>query len=313
MTSENHPRQEFLEVTRTARGRIAGDGVVLAFGYWPGLGAPVVALHGLTASHVNFIGIAERLAGRCALFALDLRGRGDPDKPAAPYGMAQHARDVAAAMRAMGLGASIIVGHSMGAFVATALAAQEPCLVSALVLIDGGYTPDTPEGVSPELALNAALAQRIAQLRQTYPSREAYREFWRTQPHFPPEEWNRWVEAFLDYEVAGDSPVQPKASEAAVRADLAEAFQRDAIIERLKSIRVPALLVRAERGFTAAQPPLFPDPLLAQIQSFLPQVEDHKIGGTTHYSIALGERAATRVADLIAELAHRAPSSVARS
>lgn len=256
MTLEKFSQQGLIRVTRSARGRVSGDGIELAFGYWPGRGLPVVALHGLTASHMNFVGIAERLSGRCALIALDLRGRGDSDKPEGPYGMEQHARDVAVSIRAMGLGASIIVGHSMGAFVATALAAQHPELVSGLVLIDGGFLPDVPAGVPSEQGLNAALAQRIAQLRQTYPSRQAYREFWRTQPHFPAEEWNPWVEAFLDYEVGGDSPVQPKASEAGVRADLGAAFERDAIIERLRSIRVPTLFVRAERGFTPAQPPL---------------------------------------------------------
>ena len=62
---------------------------------------------------------------------------------------------------------------------------------------------------SPDHALGAALALRgVSGLRQTYPSRQAYREFWRTQPHFPPEEWNPWIEAFLDYEVGGESPVQ---------------------------------------------------------------------------------------------------------
>src|SRR5580658_6938344 len=125
MTQEKTLAQNSIRVTRPAQGRVPGDGVELAFGYWPGRGAPVVALHGLTASHMNFIGIAERLAGRCALFALDLRGRGDSDKPEGPYGLAQHARDVASAMRAMGLGPSIIVGHSMGGFIAAALAAQE--------------------------------------------------------------------------------------------------------------------------------------------------------------------------------------------
>jgi lipase len=292
-----------IRVTRAARGRVPGDGVELAFGYWPGCGAPVVALHGLTASHMNFVGIAEKLAGRCALFALDLRGRGDSDKPEGPYGFVQHARDVAAAMRAMGLGPSIVVGHSMGAFVATALAAQEPGLVSGLVLIDGGGMPDTPTTNAPGQGLNATLELRITQLRQTYPSRQVYRAFWRTQPHFPPEEWNPWVEAFLDYEVAGDSPVQPKASEAAVRADLGEAFQRDAITERLTSIRVPTLFVRAESGFIPGQPPLFPDKLAAELRTYLPHIEDHQLTGTTHYTIALGEYAASRVADLICELA----------
>jgi lipase len=301
--SEKTLHQDFLKVTRHAQGRVSGDGVILAFGYWPGRSAPVVALHGLTASHMNFLGIAERLSGRCALFAPDLRGRGDSDKPEGPYGMEQHARDVASSMRAMGLGASIIVGHSMGAFVAAALAAQEPELVSGLIMIDGGFLPDLPAGVSPELA-NAALAQRITQLRQTYPSRQAYREFWRKQPHFPPEEWNPWIEAFLDYEVGGDSPVQPKASEAAVRADLG-AFERGVITERLKSIRVPALFLRAERGFTPAQPPLFPDELVPQILNCVPHVEDHKFAGTTHYTVVLGDRAATKIADLIAGLAHK--------
>jgi lipase len=210
-----------IKVTRPVLGRVPGDGVELSFGYWPGRAAPVVALHGLTASHMNFIGIAERLAGQCALFALDLGGRGDSDKPPEPYGFVQHARDVAAAMRAMGLGGpSIVVGHSMGAFIATALAAQEPGLVSGLVLIDGGLVPNTPLADSAGQGVTAALALRIQQLRQTHPSRQAYREFWRTQPHFPAQQWNPWVEAFLDYEVAGHSPVQPKASEAAVVADL---------------------------------------------------------------------------------------------
>jgi pimeloyl-ACP methyl ester carboxylesterase len=310
MTLEKTLKHGSIQVTRAAQGRAPGDGVELAFGYWPGRGAAVVGLHGLTASHVSFVGIAERLQGRCALFGLDLRGRGDSDKPDAPYGLAQHGRDVAAAMRAMGLGPSIIVGHSMGAFVATALAAQEPGLVSGLVLIDGGYVPNAPIADSSAQDFNAALALRISQLRQSYPSRQAYREFWRTQPHFPPDEWNRWVEVFLDYEVGGESPVRPKASEAGVLADLQEAFQRDSIVARLKSIRVPTLLLRAESGFIAGEPPLFPDTFVTDFRTYLPHLEDHKFAGTTHYTITFGEHAAGKVADLIAELASRLSSSV---
>lgn len=282
-----------------------GDGVELAFGYWPGRGAPVVALHGLTASYLNFIGIAECLAGRLPLFGVDLRGRGDSDKPGGPYGMAQHARDVAAAMRAMELGPSVVVGHSMGAFIATALAEQDPGLVSALILIDGGYTLDTAFAASSYPVPNAALAQRIAQLQRTYASRKDYRDFWRTQPNFPAGEWNSWVEAFLDYEVTGDSTVRPKASEIAVRADMGEVFQREAIVERLKSIHVPTMLLRAEAGFTPDQPCLYPDERVSQIRALVPHVEDYKFAGTTHYTIVLGKSAAARVASLICEMANR--------
>jgi pimeloyl-ACP methyl ester carboxylesterase len=288
---------------------VPGDGVVLNFGYWPGRGAPVVALHGLTASYINFIGIAERLAGRRSLLALDLRGRGDSDKPEGPYGLAQHARDVAAAMRALDLGPSVIVGHSMGAFIATALAAQNPELVSGLILIDGGYLLDMPAGADAEQVLDAVLAQRITQLQETYASHEVYREFWRSRPNFPAADWNAWTEAFLNYEIAGEAPLlRPKASEAAVRFDVAESFKTAEITARLESLRVPVLLLRAAAGFALDRPPLIPDHAVEQMTTLLPELEEEKIPGTTHYTIVLGERGASRVADLIDEFTKRCES-----
>src|SRR6202171_3741833 len=81
----------------------AGD-IELAYRLWPGNGPAIVAVHGLTASHVNFIGIAERLAGRRPLLALDLRGRGLSDKPLTGYGMAARAPPPAEQRRARGGG-----------------------------------------------------------------------------------------------------------------------------------------------------------------------------------------------------------------
>jgi pimeloyl-ACP methyl ester carboxylesterase len=294
---------KLLKVTREARGRVNGDGVELCFGYWPGRGAPIVAIHGLTASYISYVGVAERLAGERPLFALDLRGRGDSDKPQGPYGMEQHARDVAAAMQTLEFGPSVIVGHSMGAFVATALASQNPELVSGIVMIDGGYIPDLPVGIDSSQMLDATLALRISQLNQTYESRQAFIDFWRNQPNFPPEDWNTWTEAFLDYEVAGDGAVRPKASAEAVRIDVAEAFKRDEIIERLKSLRVPVLLLRAEKGLAPAQPPIFPDSLMPAFRECVPEMSEELILGTTHFTITLGERGAARVAELIIDFA----------
>jgi lipase len=299
-------QQVAFKITSEARGRVSGDGVELAFGYWPGRSAPVVGIHGLTASYLTFVGIAERLAGRRSLLAFDLRGRGDSEKPDGPYGMAQHARDVAAAMRTLGLGPSIVVGHSMGAFVATALAVEAPELVAGLIMIDGGYVPDLPVGSDPEQALDKLLEQRITQLRQNYPSRESYREFWRSQPHFPSTDWGPWVETFLEYELGGEPPrLQPKASEGAVRSDLAEGARKAEIAARLSAVRVPTLLVRAEDGFAPGQPPLFPASVVKQIMDCLPEIEEHFIPGTTHYTITLGDRGASRIADLIDDFAQR--------
>ncbi len=294
-----------LKISQPARGRVSGDGIELAFGYWPGRGAPLVALHGLTASHVTFMGVAERMAGRRPIFALDLRGRGNSDKPAGPYGMAQHASDVAAAMHAMGLDASVIVGHSMGAFVATALATQYPDLVAGLVLLDGGYAP-AMSAPNSQQGMDAALALRIGQLRQTYPSREAYRQFWKTQPHFPAEDWNPWIEAFLDYELGGEPPeLRPKAAEGAVIADLMEGLQSEQIATRLRSIGVPVLMMRAPAGFVPGQPPLFPDAMIEQMRSLVPAMEMELIPGVTHYTMLMGSRGAAVIADRVDDFAGR--------
>lgn len=294
-------------VTRESRGRVAGDGIELAFGYWPGRGAPVVALHGLTATYVTFVGVAERLAGRRPLFALDVRGRGDSDKPDGPYGMAQHARDVARAMPAFGLGPSVILGHSMGAFIATALAASEPELVAGVILVDGGFA--FPMNEDARKSFDAGLSNRVAQLQQTYPSRQAYRDFWRSQPQFPPEDWSPWIEALLDYELGGEPPrLQPKASPEGVRVDLAEGLKTREITERLEAIRVPVVLVRAEAGFLPGQPPLYPEPAIAEMRRYLPGLEVHTIQGTTHYTLVLGNPGATAIADLIVEFSERCRS-----
>ena len=306
MAQVTHPAT-VLTITREARGRVPGDGIELAFGFWPGRGAPVVALHGLTATYVTFTGVAERMAGRRPLFALDLRGRGDSDKPDGPYGMVQHARDVARAMRALGLGSSMIVGHSMGAFIAAALAASEPDLVAGLILVDGGFV--LPMNEAARQAFESGLGKRVAQLRETYPSRQAYRDFWRSQPQFPPEDWSPWTEAFLDYELGGEPPrLRPKASDEGVRVDLSEGLQTRAIVQRLEAIRAPVVMLRAEAGFLPGQPPLDPEAVMAEMRRCLPGLEVHTIQGTTHYNIVLGNRGATALANLIVEFSERCRS-----
>ena len=290
---------------REARGRVAGDGITMAFGFWPGTGAPVVALHGITASYVNFVGIAEQLGGRRPLLGFDLRGRGDTDKPqAGPFGMAQHGGDVAAAMREFGLGPSVVVGHSMGAYVAVALAAAHPELVSALVLVDGGLPLQAPPGIAPEQMLDIALAPQMARLRATFASIDDYLAYWRDLPAFSGGRWNDWVEDYLRYDLGGEAPAyRPKASEAAVRGDFVDSLDSDLLRSRLSSLEVPVLLLRAEEGFNPGQPPLLPDELVAAEGGLVANLTERMVPGTTHYTIALGRDGARVVADAIVETA----------
>jgi lipase len=289
---------------REAQGRVPGDGVQLAFGFWPGRGRPIVALHGITASYVNFVGIAERLAGRRPLLALDLRGRGGSDKPEGPYGMSQHARDAAAAMDAFGIGDCVVVGHSMGAFVAAALAAEHPDKVAGVMLIDGGLPLSVPPGIDPTALLDSVLGPQLARLRQEFTSREAYYDYWRALPAFPADTWGPWVYAYLDYDLGGNEPsLRPRASEAGIRADYLDTLDGDRLRRRLAAIKVPVAMLTAEEGFYPGQPPLYPDAVVEAESREVANFSHRRVSPATHYTIALAEHGATTCATALAAFA----------
>jgi pimeloyl-ACP methyl ester carboxylesterase len=294
---------------REARGRVAGAGVDLAYGFWPGRGMPIVAIHALTTSYKTFVGIGERLAGRRPLFAPDLRGRGDSDKPTGPYGMAAHAADVAAAMRAIGIGPAVVVGHSMGAYVATALAAAEPELVAGVVLLDGGHPPELPPGLDPDAHLDQILGPIIGRLRQDFTSIDDYLDAWRRLPTFADVRgrlaWGPWVESYLAYDLGGhDGVLRPKAAEAGVRADFADMGDRAEAERRLRAVTVPMMVVRAESGLAPNQPPVLSEEAVERIRRCCQTgLVEHVVADTTHYTIALADPGASTVAQLLVDFA----------
>jgi 3-oxoadipate enol-lactonase len=86
-------------------------------------------------------------AGRRAL-APDLPGFGDSDVPAdrSSYSIDRYADLVAALAGDLGLGRVVLVGLSMGGYVALAVARRHPGVLAGLVLADTRPDPDTPEG-----------------------------------------------------------------------------------------------------------------------------------------------------------------------
>jgi lipase len=69
-----------MERTTWNTGSVPGD-VRLAFGRVGEGSEPVLALHGITAQHRTFNATARYLKHPNGMVALDLRGRGDSDKP----------------------------------------------------------------------------------------------------------------------------------------------------------------------------------------------------------------------------------------
>lgn len=92
-------------------------------------------MHSLAAHGHWWDWTAPWLASRARVVALDFRGHGR--SAAAPsYAFDDYAADVVAVLDALGWGAAVLVGHSLGGYVGALTAARHPARVSALVAAD---------------------------------------------------------------------------------------------------------------------------------------------------------------------------------
>ena len=103
-------------------------------------GTPVILLHGYGDSSFSYSRVLPLMSANYRIFALDQRGHGDSDRPASGYKLSDFAADVVAFMDAKNLKKAIVVGHSMGSFVAQQVAVTEPDRVEKLVLIGSATT-----------------------------------------------------------------------------------------------------------------------------------------------------------------------------
>ncbi len=103
-------------------------------------GPPIIFLHGITDSSHSWSSTTPFLADDYRTYALDQRGHGDSEKPIYGYSMAQFAEDVVAFMDKLDIEQAVIVGHSMGSFIAHQVASVYPQRVSHLVLIGSAPT-----------------------------------------------------------------------------------------------------------------------------------------------------------------------------
>lgn len=164
------------------------SGVRLSYAEQGDPGGPaLILLHGYSDSWFSFSRILPLLNPGYHVYALDLRGHGDSDRPADGYAMAELAGDVLAFMNARSLARATIVGHSMGSLVAQQLAARAPHRVSRMVLIGSLAAPG-------QSATMQELATTVRGFRNTAPD-EFIREFQLSSVHrpMPPEFLSRVI------------------------------------------------------------------------------------------------------------------------
>jgi len=99
-------------------------------------GSPLVMLHGLPGRWQEFMPIMSTLTLRWHVFALDFRGQGKSDRTPGQYQAKYYVGDVVQFLRQQLEEPAILFGLSAGGLVALSVAAQNPELVSAIIIGD---------------------------------------------------------------------------------------------------------------------------------------------------------------------------------
>jgi 3-oxoadipate enol-lactonase len=142
------PREfnDFMTARRRGAGdvqRLAVNGVSLAVEV-RGDGPAVLFVHGYPFDHTMWTHQIAALEGWCRI-APDLRGMGQSDAPDLGYSMETYAADLAALLDLLGARDVVLVGLSMGGYVAFEFLRRWRDRVRALVLVDTRAEADTPE------------------------------------------------------------------------------------------------------------------------------------------------------------------------
>jgi pimeloyl-ACP methyl ester carboxylesterase len=283
------------------------DGGELTVARWGDGGPVVVAAHGITASHLSWAAVGAQVANDLTLLAPDLRGRGDSRDLPGPYGMAQHARDLLAVADHAGADRPVLLGHSMGGYVAAVFATMFPERTGGLVLVDGGPAIGEPpqEGADVEAVLHAIIGPALDRLRRTFTSREEYRRFWRGHPAFAGTgaDLDR-LDAFADYDLHGpEGALRSKVDIEAVRADGRDMLVNESLRDVISRLDVPTVLLLAERGMFNDETPLFPTAAVDALRTRRGALEIIRVPATNHYTLSLSEPGARAIAHQLRRMA----------
>ncbi|MBN1661934.1 MAG: alpha/beta fold hydrolase [Anaerolineae bacterium] len=202
-----------------------------------GEGDPLVLIAGLGYDRWMWHRMVPGLAEHFQVIAFDNRGVGLSAKPAGPYTAQMLAADTVGLLDTLDIDAAHIMGHSMGGFVAQALALDHPARVRKLILSAtnfGGprHVPVLPEALA---VLTDMTSDPITRLRRGIVIS--------TAPGFAdrhPERIDEWVQYRVEH------PIDPHGYQAQLGIGMALLAEAASFEQRLKDVTAPTLILHGQ-------------------------------------------------------------------
>lgn len=199
-----------------------------------GSGKPLILIAGLGYSHWQWHKMVPLLAEHFQVITFDNRGVGQSEKPAGPYAAQLLARDTVGLLDELHIEKAIIAGHSMGGFVAQAIALDFPQRVEKLILCStnfGGpnHVPVTSEAmkVLTDVSSDPLTRFKNGLAVSTAPN-------WSEKNPEMIEEWVKWRVA---------NPIEPAPYQAQLAIGLGLLPEAAAFENKLSRINIPTLIL----------------------------------------------------------------------
>jgi pimeloyl-ACP methyl ester carboxylesterase len=259
----------------------------------------ILLVHGITGNALAWAAVAQEVAGRAELIAVDLRGRAGSRDVVGPWGIDQDAADLVAVLDALELGQVVLAGHSLGAFIAAAAAAATPKRFSRLLVVDGGLGFPLPEGENPDEVLEVVVGPAVRKLSMTFADEEAYLDFHRAHPSFQGN-WTPQLTAYLarDTHRLADGRVVSSCREEAIRADGKQALLEERLQTNINTLSCEVDFLYAARGMLNEPQALYDESRFTLGGLDRTRVRTELVPDTNHYSVVgpgAGAQAITRV------------------
>ncbi|MCE7792935.1 alpha/beta hydrolase [Salipaludibacillus sp. CUR1] len=246
----------------------------------PGTKGTIIAVHGLTGHHKQFMNYRKALAGTFRFISYDLPGRGNSGPALQDTSIFKHADDLTALIYTLKIERPILMGYSMGAYICALAAANESIIPKALVLLDGaGEVDDTAR----DLVLPS-----LDRMKKAYPSKDSYAMDMRSLYRKLNVNWTDRMEDYVRYELArGSSSWRHKSDPALIEKDF-ESFYAFEPADLQGLITCPVFLLIAT-GSLAGNRSLFTEKSYEPVKRVFKELQVEKTS-QNHYEIVLNNQ-----------------------
>jgi len=256
-----------------------GDEIMINVAVWEGSGRPILCVHGITANCRCWDVLATALTPEYRVLAMDLRGRGCSDKPDTGYSLNHHIRDINCLLNDLDIERAVIMGHSLGAFIGLALAAEYPERIDRLILVDGGGDLSKEQMDKVFIGIKPALDR----LEMVFDSEEAYLKKMSAAPYIQP--WSTAIETYYRYEIERtEGGVRTNIRSANIQEEAAN-IRKVACATFYPKIKCKVLILRAPNGLLSQDDILLPEKVINKMLREIPASKRFDVEGLNHYGI----------------------------